>query len=59
MKNRITTFEELLVGKYGERGTIKREKWEKGFENFKTSVLEENQNERKKPKLSIFSNKRK
>ena len=35
----ITTLDELLDKKYGERGAEKREKWEEGFETFKIGVL--------------------
>lgn len=35
----ITTLDELLDNKYGERGAEKREKWEEGFETFKIGVL--------------------
>ena len=35
----ITTFEEILVRKYGERGEPKREIWEQEFEAFKIGVL--------------------
>jgi HTH-type transcriptional regulator / antitoxin HipB len=35
----ITTLDELLDNKYGERGSIKREKWEQDFEAFKLGVL--------------------
>ena len=32
------TLTELIDQKYGKRGTKKREKWEKGYKNFKQSV---------------------
>ena len=35
----ITTFEEILDKKYGERGAPKREHWEQEFEAFKIGVL--------------------
>ncbi len=35
----ITTFEEILDSKYGERGAPKREYWEQEFEAFKIGVL--------------------
>ncbi len=35
----ITTFEEILDRKYGERGTSNREQWEQEFEAFKIGVL--------------------
>ena len=43
MKNSITTFEDLLSYKYGKRGTIEREVWEKAFEIFKTNVIAESE----------------
>ena len=36
---KITTLDELLDTKYGERRTEKRGKWEEGFEKFKICVL--------------------
>jgi HTH-type transcriptional regulator / antitoxin HipB len=38
-KNNITTLDEILDTKYGERGEEKREKWEQEFEAFKLGVL--------------------
>jgi len=38
-KSDITTFDEILEKKYGERGSEKREKWEQEFEAFKLGVL--------------------
>lgn len=38
-KNNITTLDEILDTKYGERGEGKREKWEQEFEAFKLGVL--------------------
>lgn len=35
----LTTLDELLESKYGERGTEKREKWEQEFEAFRLGVL--------------------
>ena len=35
----ITTLDELLDNKYGQRGAVKREKWEQDFEAFKLGVL--------------------
>jgi hypothetical protein len=41
-KNRnITTLDEILNTKYGEREEKKREQWEKEFEAFKLGVLQE------------------
>jgi hypothetical protein len=41
-KNRnITTLDEIIETKYGEKGEKKREQWEKEFEAFKLSVLQE------------------
>ncbi len=41
---KITTLDELLDTKYGERGTEKRGKWEEGFEKFKICALLEEAN---------------
>lgn len=38
-KNNITTFDELIVKKYGKKGTPKREEWEQGFETFRLGVM--------------------
>jgi DNA-binding XRE family transcriptional regulator len=38
-KKNITTLDEILDTKYGERGEEKREKWEQEFEAFKLGVL--------------------
>ena len=38
-KKNITTLNEILDKKYGERGCEKREKWEQEFESFKFGVL--------------------
>ena len=35
----LTSFEEHLVKQYGKRGTVKREKYEEGFEAFKLGVM--------------------
>lgn len=35
----ITTLDELLDTKCGERGAEEREKWEEGFETFKIGAL--------------------
>ena len=35
----ITTFEDLLDNKYGDRGTPKREQWEQEFEIFRLGSL--------------------
>jgi hypothetical protein len=45
MKNSISTFEDLLNFKYGERGTITREAWEKSFEIFKINALSKSEKE--------------
>lgn len=37
--NNLTTLDELLDNKYGERGTENREKWEQEFEAFRLGVL--------------------
>jgi HTH-type transcriptional regulator/antitoxin HipB len=40
VKNKdITTLNEILDEKYGERGVVKREKWEQEFETFRLGVL--------------------
>lgn len=38
-KNRIVRFTDHLDKEYGKRGTIKREKYEQGFEAFKLGVM--------------------
>jgi hypothetical protein len=38
-KRNITTLDEILNTKYGERGEKKREHWEQEFEAFKLGVL--------------------
>lgn len=38
-ENNITTLDEILDKKYGERGADKREKWEQEFETFQLGVL--------------------
>ncbi len=35
----ITTLDQILDGKYGGRGAIKREIWEQEFETFHLGVL--------------------
>ena len=35
----LTSFEEHLDKQYGKRGTVKREKYEEGFEAFKLGVM--------------------
>jgi DNA-binding XRE family transcriptional regulator len=35
----ITTLDEILDTKYGERGAEKREKWEQDFEVFRLGIL--------------------
>ena len=40
IKNKdITTLDEILSQKYGERGAVKREIWEQEFETFQLGVL--------------------
>lgn len=38
-KKNIITLDEFVEEQYGKRGTLKREKFEKGFEAFKLGVL--------------------
>lgn len=38
-KNNITTFDQLIEKKYGEKGTPERESWEQGFETFRLGVM--------------------
>ncbi len=38
-ENNLTTLDEILDKKYGERGADKREKWEQDFETFQLGVL--------------------
>lgn len=38
-ENHITTFDEIIVKKYGERGVEKREIWEQEFQAFQLGVL--------------------
>ena len=38
-ENNITTLDEILDDKYGNRGTEKREQWEQEFEAFQLGVL--------------------
>lgn len=38
-KNNITTLDEILVKKYGEKGEPKREEWEQQFEAFRLGAL--------------------
>lgn len=35
----ITTLDELLDGKYGKKGSKKRDKWEQDFETFRLGVM--------------------
>jgi len=35
----ITTLDEILDSKYGERGESVREKWEQDFETFRLGVM--------------------
>jgi hypothetical protein len=54
---RYITFYQLLDRKYGERGAIERETWEKAFEIFKFEALNEQKQENKRLRENIFSNK--
>ena len=38
-KNNITTLDQILDKKYGEKGQPKREEWEQQFESFRLGVL--------------------
>lgn len=38
-KKNITTLEEILDKKYGEKGNPKREEWEQQFEAFQLNAL--------------------
>jgi HTH-type transcriptional regulator/antitoxin HipB len=38
-KNNITTLDQFIDEQYGEKGTPKRDKFEKGYENFKLGYL--------------------
>lgn len=38
-KNNITTLDQILDKKYGEKGQPKREKWEQEFESFRLGIL--------------------
>ena len=38
-KNKITTLDQLIDREYGKVGTKKRVEFDKGFENFKISVM--------------------
>jgi len=38
-KNNLTTFDQILDKKYGEKGQPKREQWEQQFEAFRLGVL--------------------
>ncbi len=37
--NNITTLDQILDKKYGEKGQAKREEWEQQFESFRLGVL--------------------
>ena len=37
--NNITTLDQILDKKYGEKGQPKREEWEQQFESFRLGVL--------------------
>jgi HTH-type transcriptional regulator/antitoxin HipB len=39
MKKNLTTLDELLDQKYGQKGEPEREKWEQGFESFRIGVM--------------------
>ena len=41
-ESNITTLDEILNNKYGQRGAEKREQWEQEFESFQLGVLLEN-----------------
>ncbi|MBL0190959.1 MAG: helix-turn-helix transcriptional regulator [Saprospiraceae bacterium] len=41
-ESNITTLDEILDNKYGQRGAEKREQWEQEFESFQLGVLLEN-----------------
>lgn len=41
MKNNTTTFDESKDKHFGKHGTVEREEFEAGYENFKTGVLQE------------------
>ena len=38
-KSNVTTFDQILDKKYGEKGEPKREEWEQQFESFRLGVL--------------------
>ncbi len=38
-KSNITTLDQILDNKYGEKGQPKREEWEQQFESFRLGVL--------------------
>lgn len=38
-RNNITTLDQILDNKYGEKGNPKREEWEQGFETFRLGVM--------------------
>jgi len=38
-ESNITTLDEILDNKYGQRGAEKREQWEQEFESFQLGVL--------------------
>ena len=38
-KNNLTSLEELIDEHYGKKGTIKRDKFEKGYEDFKLGYM--------------------
>ena len=51
-KNRnLTTLDEILNTKYGEKGEEKREQWEQEFEAFKLGVLQEETKAKKSNKM--------
>ena len=39
VNNNLTSFEDHLNQQYGKRGTVKRERFEEGFEAFKLGVM--------------------
>jgi DNA-binding XRE family transcriptional regulator len=38
-KNNITTLDQILDKKYGQKGALKREEWEQQFESFRLGAL--------------------
>lgn len=46
-KSNITTLDQILDKKYGERGQVKREEWEQQFEAFRLGALLEDARKRR------------